>query len=211
MHNKLTVKDTKIVLCPPFVYLNSFNIKCENVALGAQNIATYINTKSTGEISPNMLKEFGVSYAIIGHSEQRSEGLTDEQISNKVKVAVEAGIVPIICVGEESKLSSLNLLQNQVKTAISKIEKSEVVFAYEPVWAIGTGEIPTVERIDEAINLINTTAKEMGFDVKILYGGSVNKENYAELMETKAQGFLLGGVSLKVNDFIEIVKGADNE
>ncbi|MBR4998413.1 MAG: triose-phosphate isomerase [Clostridia bacterium] len=204
--NKLKIKDT-VILCPPFVYMPFLKCKNENVFIGAQNLAEVVNTKSTGEISPEMLKEFGAKYAILGHSERRASGETDVQISNKVSVATKNDIVPIICVGEENKKSSLNILVEQVNSALNKAENKEIVFAYEPIWAIGSGEIPTISQINKAIDIVKKSAKNCGHDVKVLYGGSVNASNYKELLKTNADGFLMGGVSNKIDDFLKILKG----
>ena len=203
-------KDT-IVLCPPFVYLHTCKIKNKNISLGVQDISLCVNNKSTGQISPLMLKEFNVKYAIVGHSEQRVLGLTDEQISNKVKMCVDNDIIPIVCVGELTKKSLINSFVNQIESALSLIKDGEVIFAYEPVWAIGTGETPTNKKINQAISLIKKISLEKNFNVKVLYGGSVNKENFSELLKTNADGFLLGGVSLNLEDFCKIVRGVDNE
>jgi triosephosphate isomerase len=209
--NKLTVKDTKIVLCPPFVYLPFFKIKNKMVSLGCQDITNVVNKKSTGQISPNMLNEFGVKYCIVGHSERRANGETDFHVSDKVKTACENGITPIVCVGEESKTAKLDVLEEQVVAALSQAKGVVPIFAYEPVWAIGSGEIPTVAKINKAINLIKKSAKKHKQDVQVLYGGSVNLNNYKDLLNSNADGFLLGGISLKLDEFIALAKGVDNE
>lgn len=209
--NKLKLKDTNIVLCPPFVYLPFFKIKNKNVALGCQDISNKVNKKCTGQISPLMLNEFGVKYCIIGHSERRSNGETNIQVCEKVKTACENGIVPIVCVGEESKASKLDVLEEQVTAALSGSNNITPIFAYEPVWAIGSGEIPTVAKINKALSIIKKTAKKLGYNSQILYGGSVNLQNYKELLASNADGFLLGGISLNVDDFISLTKGVENE
>ena len=154
-----------------------------------------------------MLKELNVSYSIIGHSERRAIGETDTVIAEKVKYAHENEIVPIVCVGEQSKTEPLSVLEGQVKVALSKTENKEVVFAYEPVWAIGTGEQPTNSKINKAIKIIKDAAKLSGFDVNVLYGGSVKLSNYKEIKSSKADGYLMGGVSLNLDEFLQIVKG----
>ena len=204
--DKLKSKDT-VVLCPPFVYMPFFDIKNKNVFLGSQDICAVENKTSTGQINAKMLNEFNVRYSIIGHSERREIGETDEIVSQKVKMAQENEIIPIVCVGEENKFSKLDVLTTQVEIALSKAENKEIIFAYEPIWAIGSGEIPTIERINEALNLIKKTAEKNGFTVKVLYGGSVNLSNHKELKTSVADGFLMGGVSLKLDDFCAIVKG----
>ena len=204
--NKLESEDT-VVLCPPFVYMSSLKIKNKNVFLGAQDVSGEVNRASTGQISPRMLKEFNVEYSIIGHSERREIGETDFMIANKVHMSQEFNIVPIVCVGERNKSDNLDILTKQVGIALSRAQKNNVIFAYEPIWAIGTGEIPTVEQIDSAINVIKETALKCGFYVQVLYGGSVNLSNHNEIRKSTADGFLMGGVSLKLDDFIKIVKG----
>ncbi len=202
--NKLQSKDT-VILCPPFVYMPFLKLK--NAFLGSQDICAVENKKSTGQINAKMLKEFNVHYAIIGHSERRAIGETDDIVASKFKMAQENGIVPIVCVGEETKNSKLDVLKTQVQIALSKAESKQIMFAYEPIWAIGSGEIPTIERINLALDLIKQTANQCGFDVKVLYGGSVNLSNYKELKTSIADGFLMGGVSLKLDEFCAIIKG----
>ena len=204
--NKLKSKDT-VILCPPFVYMPFLDIKNKNMFLGSQDVCAVENKKSTGQISAKMLNEFNVDYALIGHSERREIGETDEIVSKKVMLAQENGIIPIVCVGEKTKTSGLDVLKLQVEIALGNAQNKEIIFAYEPVWAIGSGEIPTIERINKALNLIKQIAKEKGFDVKVLYGGSVNLSNHNELKTSVADGFLMGGVSLKLDDFCAIVKG----
>ena len=204
--NKLKSKDT-VILCPPFVYMPFLDIKNKNMFLGSQDVCAVENKKSTGQISAKMLNEFNVDYALIGHSERREIGETDEIVSKKVMLAQENGIIPIVCVGEKTKTSGLDVLKLQVEIALGNAQNKEIIFAYEPIWAIGSGEIPTIERINKALNLIKQIAKEKGFDVRVLYGGSVNLSNHNELKTSVADGFLMGGVSLKLDDFCAIVKG----
>ena len=204
--NKLELKDT-VVLCPPFVYMPFLQIKNENVFVGAQDVCAVEDKKSTGQINVSMLKDFDLTYCIVGHSERRAIGETDDIVSNKVCALQQKGITPIVCVGEKTKRSGLSVLKKQVEIALSKANgKSKIVFAYEPVWAIGTGEQPTVEKINEALNMIKTFAKEYGYKVKVLYGGSVNGSNIKEVSKSVADGFLMGGVSLKLDEFIKIVR-----
>ena len=161
-----------------------------------------------------MLTEFNVRYAIIGHSERRAIGETDDMVANKVINALNHDITPIICVGENNKEEGLSLVKTQVKAVLKAIDKSgiektkEVIFAYEPVWSIGTGKLPTVKDIDKAVKLIKTTAKSLE-NVKVLYGGSVSGDNFIDLTNSIADGFLLGGVSQKLEEFKKIVKGVD--
>ena len=204
--NKLESEDT-VILCPPFVYMSSLKLKNQNVFLGSQDVSGEFTRPSTGQISAKMLKEFNATYAIVGHSERREIGETDLMIARKVHMAQEYDLIPIICVGERVQGESLDVLKRQVDLALGMAVCRELMFAYEPVWAIGTGESPTVGQINNAVQVIKDTAKEHGFDVKVLYGGSVNLSNYNEIKKSNADGFLLGGVSLKLDEFVKIVKG----
>lgn len=204
--NKLSLTDT-VVLCPPFVYMPFLKKSNKDVKIGAQDITNVVNTKSTGQTSPSMLKEFGAEYVIIGHSERRENGETDLMVADKVNVAQCNGLIPIVCVGEKTKISKLDVLAEQVEFALSKAMNREIVFAYEPIWAIGSGEVPTISKINKALKIIRDTAKEREFIVKVLYGGSVNVANYKELLMSTADGFLMGGVSNKTEEFIKILKG----
>ena len=204
--NKEKFKDT-IVLCPPFVYMPYLKIKNKKVSLGAQDLANEENGKSTGQINGEMLKEFDVKYSIVGHSERRELGETNDVVARKIELAQTHGINPIVCVGEKNKTAKLDMLVEQVESALSRALTNDIIFAYEPIWAIGSGEIPSLDRINSAINLIKNAASTHGFEVKVLYGGSVNAENYKEIIKTGVDGFLMGGVSLKINDFLRIVKG----
>ena len=204
--NKIKVLDT-VVLCPPFVYMPFLKIKNKNVYLGSQDISNVHNTKSTGQISGPMLKEFNVKYSIIGHSERRENGESDWFVADKVHNAHKFDLVPIICVGEQTKTSKLDILVEQVGIALSKAEQKEVIFAYEPVWAIGSGEQPSVDKINKAVEIVRASAKKFGFEVKVLYGGSVNAGNYKEILNSKADGVLMGGVSNKLEEFVKILKG----
>ena len=204
--NKLKSEDT-IVLCPPFVYMPLLKIKNKSVYLGSQDISANENKKSTGQISARMLKDFGVKFSIIGHSERRAIGETDELVAEKVMKAQNADIIPIICVGEENVGENLDVITSQVEIALSKAENKEIIFAYEPVWAIGTGEQPTVTNIKKALKIIKITAKHCGHSVKVLYGGSVNASNYKAIEKAGVDGYLMGGVSLKLDEFVKIVKG----
>lgn len=208
--NNLRAKGAKLVLCPPFCYLADLNLK--TAKLGCQDISAEGEGKSTGQISAKMLKDFGVEYAIVGHSERRAMGETDMFVAKKVKAATNSKIIPIVCVGESEKNEKQSNIKNQVKIALSLADKNaEIVFAYEPVWAIGTGDTPTVKHIDRAIKIVKDECAKHGFNCKVLYGGSVNEKNFREFLSSSADGFLLGGVSLKIDKFIEIAKGVNSK
>lgn len=214
--NKERTKDTKIVLCPPFVYLHDFkknNAKLtkNNIYLGAQDLASEDNKKSTGQISAKMIDEMGCKYVIVGHSERRAIYETDEIVAKKAIEAIRHGLVPIVCVGEETKDAGIAQVKAQVKAVFKALKNAEmnekdlIIFAYEPVWAIGTGEVPNVKQINKAKQAILSV---LDFEPPVLYGGSVNGQNYTELLG-EMDGFLLGGVSLKVDEFLSIVRGLE--
>ena len=209
-----------VVVCVPFVDLMSVSevIKGTNINLGAQNMHFEESGAYTGEIAPAMLKELGVKYVIIGHSERRAYfGETDEIVNKKVKKALEHNIVPILCVGETLEERELNitieLVRVQVKKAfagISKEDAKKVVIAYEPIWAIGTGKVATKEQAEEVCAEVRKVVAEVyGQDVadivRIQYGGSVTGDSANELFNMpNIDGGLVGGASLK-EDFIKVV------
>ncbi len=205
---KLNKKGTNLVLCPSFVFLHLFKFKNKNIFLGAQDIAAVNNGKSTGQTSAQMLNEFGVKYVIVGHSERRKDGETDEQISQKVKNAIENNITPIICVGANADEDVSKTLKTQLKFALKHVKTgNNIVVAYEPVWAIGTGRTPTVKEINFAANLIKKQLEKSKINAQILYGGSVNDKNFNELKTANIDGFLLGGVSLETKKLVKIISG----
>ena len=174
----------------------------------------------TGEIAPNMLKCINVEYVIIGHSERRQYfAETDETVNKKIKSALKHELNPILCVGETMKQRELGLEEEVIKQqiigaleGITKEQAEKIVIAYEPIWAIGTGKVATKDDANNMIKLIRKEIeslydKEVAKNVSILYGGSVNKNNSKELFETSdIDGALVGGASLKVDEFNEIIK-----
>lgn len=211
--NKIKLRDTKVVLCPPFIYLNEFKIKNNIVSIGSQDITNDENSKSTGQISAKMLLEHDVKYVIVGHSERRKIGENDKLINQKINVCLNNFLMPIICVGEEKKTDKLDIVLSQIKNALDSINKNFVpIIAYEPVWSIGTGKLPSINRIDKMIDMIKSFLKTIGYNESlVLYGGSVGLDNYKEIIKSKIDGLLLGGVSLRIDEFIKILKGIDNE
>lgn len=208
IYNNLKLKGTKIVLCPPFVYLNYLNIKNANVFVGSQDISSCINNNSTGQISPIMLKEFGVSYCIVGHAERRKIGEADEFIAQKVKCACENNIIPIICVGEELQNNASSTIKAQLKQALKYVNSgNNIIIAYEPVWAIGTGKACTVKQINARVNTIKKELNKLCFNAPILYGGSVKENNFSQLKTANVDGFLVGGLSLETNKFCNLIEG----
>ena len=209
-----------VVVCVPFVDLASVSeaIKGTNINLGAQNMHFEESGAYTGEIAPSMLKELGVKYVIIGHSERRAYfGETDEIVNKKVKKALEHNIVPILCVGEsleERELDiTIELVRIQVKKAFAGIYKEDakkVVIAYEPIWAIGTGKVATKEQAEEVCKedrkvVAEVYEQEVADVIRIQYGGSVTGDSANELFNMpNIDGGLVGGASLK-EDFIKVV------
>lgn len=210
-----------VVLCAPFVDLAVVAelTRGANVRVGAQNVHWAEKGAFTGEISAAMLKEAGAEYAIIGHSERRQYfGETDETVNGRAKAALEAGIIPIICVGEslaEREAGETDaLVDRQVKAALAGIPgeaAARLVIAYEPIWAIGTGKTATDEQANETIGAIRRILAGMygqavAEQVRIQYGGSMNPKNAKGLMaQSEIDGGLIGGASLKAEDFAQIV------
>lgn len=193
-------KDRKIILCPTNIFIGIANLS--NVELGAQNVSSTECGAYTGEVSASQLKSMGVKYCIVGHSERRKyQQETDEEISCKIKILLKEDIIPILCVGEEKEEREngkhyekiIKELDQDMKNLTSE-EKEKIIIAYEPIWAIGTGLIPTNEEIAQIIQQI----KEILPKSKVLYGGSVNDKNIEEFKKIKTiDGYLLGGLSLK--------------
>lgn len=216
------VTDVDIVVCPPFVNIESASaaLKGSNIMLGVQNMYFEESGAYTGEIAPGMLAEFGVKFVIIGHSERRQYfGETDDMVNKKAKAALKFGMTPIICVGEllgerESGITN-EIVCKQTKLALLGLtaeQAAEVVIAYEPVWAIGTGKTATAEDANDTIAAIRNAvkeaySKEVADKVRIQYGGSMKPSNAAELMaKPEIDGGLIGGAALKAEDFTGIVK-----
>lgn len=211
----------EIAICPPYtvLYELSKQLKGTNIALGAQNMNEYKSGAYTGEISADMLLELMVKYVIIGHSERRQYyNETDKSVAAKVKYALEKRLKPIICVGEslEERESdkTFEVLERQVRAAlegVSKADSDNICFAYEPIWAIGTGKTATAEQANEAIGFIRSVIakalnEDAAGDIRILYGGSMNEKNVSELMaKDQIDGGLIGGASLNALQFSKVV------
>lgn len=213
--------DAEVVVCPSFVCLDAVRkvILGSNIALGAQNLHFEKSGAFTGEVSADMLVAMGVTYVIIGHSERRAYfNETDDTVNKKIKAALAAGLKPIICVGEslqerESGITS-EIVSLQTKLALMGLTEQEVaglVIAYEPIWAIGTGKTATAEDANMTIadirNAVRAVFGAAADEIRIQYGGSMNPKNVAELMrKSEIDGGLIGGASLKAEDFSKVVK-----
>ncbi|HOL21293.1 MAG TPA: triose-phosphate isomerase [bacterium] len=214
-----TYIDRDVLICPPFTSLTSVAEALEgsSIKLGAQNVFFEDEGAFTGEISPRMLKEIGVSYIICGHSERRNIFMeTDEVINKKVQKTISSGITAILCVGEKleerERGNTFNVIKTQVEKCLEGIEEAaSVVIAYEPVWAIGTGKTATPEQAEEVHFFIRgliekSFGKDFAERILILYGGSVKAENIDSLMAQRdIDGVLVGGASLKLESFLRII------
>lgn len=214
----------KVIVCPPFPYLDRANdIFIGHASVGAQNISEYENGAYTGEISGDILNSIGVHYSIVGHSERRSlYHETNEQIGNKVRMAIKKGIKTIICCGESleerQEGNEKNVVKEQLVAALKNISDeamSRQIIAYEPVWAIGTGETASpiqAQEMHEFIRnevLVELFNENVANAVRIIYGGSVNSGNSDELFsQPDIDGGLVGGASLKLDDFTSIIHAA---
>lgn len=205
--NNINIENKNIIVFPMAIYLPYFLNK--GFDIGIQNISLFENGSHTGEISAMAAQKLGANYAIVGHSERRDEFIeTDEVINKKVKEAVNKGLKVILCVGEKNKDEDKEkTLKVQLKKSLKDIDLNQnIIIAYEPVWAIGSGMIPTKAEIKESIKFIK---QETGSKLKVLYGGSVNENNIAEINTIKIlDGYLVGGASLdynKVNKMIKVV------
>ncbi len=217
-HGKNLESDALLIIAPPFTHLAKINEVIQSVKLASQNCASEEKGAYTGEVSPDMLKSVGVEYVILGHSERRSYYQEDNTLINKkIKLALAKGLKPIFCCGEalndreEGRL--FDVIRKQVEVGLKDVSPSEldqVIIAYEPVWAIGTGVTATPEQAQEMHHFIRSLIKEL-YDANIadqttlLYGGSCKPGNARELFANPdVDGGLIGGASLKAEDFIQI-------
>jgi len=216
------IEEVDIVLCPPFTSLSDVNgiVMESNIGLGAQDVYWEKEGAFTGQISTSMLKNAGCGYCIVGHSERRQFfGETNETVSKKAKALLAEGLKPIVCVGEKLEERKANKTFDVVKDhvanslkGLTKEDMQNIVIAYEPVWAIGTGLTATKEQAQEVHKYIRGLLKDMfgesvAKSVRIQYGGSVKPDNIKELIQQEdVDGALVGGASLKADSFAAIVK-----
>jgi len=220
---RVSSSGTEVVVCPPFPSLQAAVELCaqSRVRVAAQNMHEAGSGAFTGEVSAPMLVELGVVGVVLGHSERREHfGETDEALARKVPAALDAGLEPILCVGEREEereaAETEQVLRRQVSVDLAELDDgrlAQVVIAYEPIWAIGTGKTATPEQAQEAIalirELIDGRSAEAATAMRILYGGSVKPDNATELIaQPDVDGALVGGGSLDPADFAAIVEAA---
>lgn len=213
------IKNSEVIVCPPFLYLALLN----GLTLGAQNVYAEEKGAFTGEISAAMLKDLGVKYVIIGHSERRKYFKEiDEIINKKIKKALEAGLKIIFCIGETAEERDAgkksNILESQLKEGLKSILKDDakkIIIAYEPVWSIGTGKNCSIDETMSSVLYIKKVLagiynRQTADNIRILYGGSVKSENSgAYIKEAGISGLLVGGASLNAQEFIKIARSAE--
>lgn len=216
------VTEVDIVVCPPFTALDEVSdiVYDTNIRLGAQDMHWEDKGAYTGEVSGSMLKDVGCEYVIIGHSERR-EYFADcnETVNKKVKAALRCDLIPIVCVGERleerDEGKTFDIVKDHIEQGLKDLSDNEilkVIVAYEPVWAIGTGRTATPKQAEEVQRFIRTLLaktynQEIAQSIRIQYGGSVRPDNIAELMrEEDVDGALVGGASLELDSFVEVVK-----
>ena len=218
-----TVKQVDVVVCPPFILipLVAAQLKGRHVSWGAQNLSAHTSGAYTGEVSGTMLKDFGCTYAIVGHSERRAlYGETDSVVAEKFKAAQGAGLIPILCVGETLAEREADATETVVARQLDAVmalsgvaSLAQAVLAYEPVWAIGTGKTASPQQAQDVHKFIRgrVAAKDakVAQGLRLLYGGSVKGSNAQELFsQADIDGGLIGGASLNAEDFLAICRAA---
>ncbi len=200
----------EIVLCPSYIYMD--NIKLKRIFLGSQNVSKYSDGSYTGEISAKQLKSVNVDYCIVGHSERRiNNNETNEDINLKIKELLKYNIIPILCIGETQEQKSHNKTEDIIKQEIEMClkdikQKEKIIIAYEPIWSIGTGNIPLADEIENVMY----TIKKLLPKNRIIYGGSVSEDNIENLKAINLiDGYILGNTSLypeKIKKLVEKLK-----
>ncbi len=214
------VHKAEVAVCPPYPYLalTSQILQNTNVSWGAQDVSVYKSGAYTGEVAADMLVDFGCKYAIVGHSERREyHAESSELVAKKFQAAVERSMTPVLCVGESleerEKDKTFDVIGHQLMKVIDHCGLDVVakgIIAYEPIWAIGTGKSATPEIAQDVHSYIREVLGPEGDQIRILYGGSVKPETAEGLFEQKdIDGALVGGASLKAQDFIDICRAAE--
>jgi triosephosphate isomerase (TIM) len=219
-----TLKHTDVVVCPPFIYIHSAISKRDSSSLkiGAQTVSYEDGGPHTGEVGATMLHDIGVSYVIAGHSEERALGDTDEIVARRVKAIVESGMNAVLCVGEKERDEGgvyLEFLKEQIKNSlvgISQNRAKNIIIAYEPVWAIGAKEAMIPEQVYEMALFVKKVfsdvfSQDQAMKVMVLYGGSVNFRNAADIIKIgQVDGLLVGRESVNMPGFVELLKAVDS-
>lgn len=204
---------SKIILCPTYLNVNLFHLT--KVRLGAQNVSENDSGAYTGEISASDLKKAGVEYCLVGHSERREyQHESNEEVYKKIEKLLENDIIPILCVGETKEQRDNQQVEIIIKEELQRImeslseeQKNRIIIAYEPIWSIGTGVIPTLEEINQVLVFI----KSLFPNTKVLYGGSANENNIDMLKESPwIDGYLVGGLSLKPDSLQTFINKLEN-
>jgi triosephosphate isomerase len=218
------IEDVDVLVAPPFTFLQAVGaaIGKAPIFLGAQNMHWDVSGAYTGEIAGNMLQDVGCTHVILGHSERRSLfGESSQFIAQKVKTAVDAGLIPVVCIGEtldqRESGKAFDVIEDQLNVSLNNFKVNQsmpvsAILAYEPVWAIGTGQTASPKQAQEVHRFIRgwlekNFGSETAAQIRILYGGSVKPENVVELMsQSDIDGALIGGASLKADSFIKIIR-----
>ncbi|MEK7646180.1 MAG: triose-phosphate isomerase [Patescibacteria group bacterium] len=215
---------TDVVVCPPFVFISSFNTSTEapHMYLGVQSVSPYTQEgPHTGEVGVHMLRDLKVEYVITGHSEERSRGVSDEEVSKSVSAIVHEGMMAIVCVGERQRDDAgtyLETLTQQIRSSLAGIEAKHaknLVIAYEPIWAIGATEAMNPEQVCEMSIFVKKICAdifgpEIALKIKVLYGGAVNAENASSIITIgKVDGLLVGRESVHIDGFVELLRAVD--
>jgi len=200
-----------VAICAPYIYLNYLKLKRKDFYLGAQDCSWFEEGSYTGEISAKMLREVEINFCIVGHSERRQFfNESNKTVKLKAIRLIENNIIPIICIGEtleeKNNNKTLNVLKNQLEESVPESSNQfNTIIAYEPIWAIGTGLTPSLEEIENAHRYIKKLSNKF-FYFKIIYGGSVNSKNSKLISKIDiVNGALIGGASLKINEFNQII------
>lgn len=196
-----------VVIAPPSAFLAAVEATTKRAALGAQDVSREKRGAHTGEVAPSMLRSLGVRYVIVGHSERRARGETDEEVNEKVKAVLAARLVPVLCVGESWVVrkkgfpAAKKFVSGQLRADLKGVRAKNVIVAYEPVWAIGSGKADSPEEAAEMARFVKKS-----FVPRVLYGGSVTPKNASAFLKERAiDGALVGGASLKPSDFKKIL------
>ena len=219
--NEFIRSKIEIVICPPFTLLSAASEIAKNIYLGAQNLHSESEGAFTGEISADMLIDLGVTHSIVGHSERRTEhNETNKVVARKVKISLEKKLQTIICIGEtelqRKENRTLEILGQQLLDSLEGSANFEnLIVAYEPIWAIGTGLTPEISEISKIHDFINMRLVELygsnASNIPLLYGGSVNGSNASEIFRVpNVNGALVGGASLSFEKFVPIIRAIKN-